>query len=769
MTSALFWHIVGAGEPASYNFTISSSTTWAYTIADYRNVDSVSALPYTVKQGANGNSATSTISFTTTVSNTMVVGSFASNNIGTISGLGDILATGNSNSWIQTGDQIYPTAGAVTLTQTRSSSGLWAATAVALNPGTPQYNLSAYRWFQNTDSIQNSDNLNPSPGDDEAQSVAIDPVGGYRYTVGYYNASSVQEDFGWMITKTNLVTGALVTSFNSGGAVPGEIQENLFNGYQLDDVARSIAIDPANDAMYVAGYDRVATGDSAWRIEKRTLSTGAFVTSFNGTGYIQENNSASHYEGAYSIAIDPANDAMYVAGFDYNSTTSSDEWRIEKRTLSTGAGVTGFGGANNGYVTDDISSGSDQPYSVALDKVNNKLYVGGMDRSPGHSEQSLGAYDATTGALVTSFGTDGKGHFQHDPSTDSGYNAMDYDSATGNIYAAGYYTPAANTCGWEIDAVSATNGQPATSFNGTGYIENHYSSGCDSTRWIAHDGSAIYSAGFDAVNGDEWRIEKRDKTTGALVTGFANGGVVTAKFYDGGGDWVNGLAVDSGGGYLYAAGASQPTPGNVQWQNARLSLTTGSFDQLPLAAQNSVIVPFITAQARLRFLLQTTQTDVASGGESFKLQYALKSGTCDAGFVGETYQDVGAVGAATPLRYYDNPSLTTGTSINAGGIYLQNGSDANSGQSYVEANNFSVANYINKNSDGLWDASLESNGAFTNASYCLRVVKSDGSLLNTYSIIPEFDVCSSPATSDQLRGGAYFCNGSKTPSYFWSR
>jgi hypothetical protein len=53
-------------------------------------------------------------------------------------------------------------------------------------------------------------------------------------------------------------------------------------------------------------------------------------------------------------------------------------------------------------------------------------------------------------------------------------------------------------------------------------------------------------------------------------------------------------------------------------------------------------------------------------------------------------------------------------------------------------NNFTTSvSAIPKDQDGKWDFSLIDNTAPDDTTYCFRIVESDGTLLDTYSVIPE--------------------------------
>ena len=83
-------------------------------------------------------------------------------------------------------------------------------------------------------------------------------------------------------------------------------------------------------------------------------------------------------------------------------------------------------------------------------------------------------------------------------------------------------------------------------------------------------------------------------------------------------------------------------------------------------------------------------------------------------------------------------SLGDGSALTPNADGPTHGTDTIVNQTYEELNNFtnSVA-AISVDQDGKWDFALKDNGAPANTSYCFRVVKSDGSLLDTYTVIPE--------------------------------
>ena len=68
-------------------------------------------------------------------------------------------------------------------------------------------------------------------------------------------------------------------------------------------------------------------------------------------------------------------------------------------------------------------------------------------------------------------------------------------------------------------------------------------------------------------------------------------------------------------------------------------------------------------------------------------------------------------------------------------------------QSYQELNNFAnTEGAINSGQDGMWDFALKDLSASANTAYCFRVVKSDGTQLDIYPVVPQITTASSAQT-----------------------
>ena len=144
-------------------------------------------------------------------------------------------------------------------------------------------------------------------------------------------------------------------------------------------------------------------------------------------------------------------------------------------------------------------------------------------------------------------------------------------------------------------------------------------------------------------------------------------------------------------------------------------------------------------------------------GQSFKLQLAGTNGACT---ISLTYSDVSPISG--DVRYYANTGITDGVAMAISANDPTDGANTVLGQNYVESNT-SFTNSraaIPVNQDGEWDVSLNVDPAAKYQRYCFRAVKSDSTLLDTYTVLPEITIHGSP--DEILIHGQRVSSGTKT-------
>jgi hypothetical protein len=208
---------------------------------------------------------------------------------------------------------------------------------------------------------------------------------------------------------------------------------------------------------------------------------------------------------------------------------------------------------------------------------------------------------------------------------------------------------------------------------------------------------------------------------------------------------------------VFAKRAAVPTyeQSTYRWFNNDNSTDVGT----PLAAEDAAATaPAQLTPFRLRMSLHVSVDDMTTSYENFKLQYAEEVGTCDTAFVGESYSDVGTSSGA--IRFHDNSSPSDSTALTANANDPSHGSDTTRNQDYEEANNFTNSQaQVSVGEDGMWDFSLVDFSADGDTTYCFRVVKSGGTELSTYTVVPEITTAPPPPRMVLLYDGATIPSG----------
>ncbi|MEK7848923.1 MAG: hypothetical protein AAB270_08360, partial [Chloroflexota bacterium] len=157
----------------------------------------------------------------------------------------------------------------------------------------------------------------------------------------------------------------------------------------------------------------------------------------------------------------------------------------------------------------------------------------------------------------------------------------------------------------------------------------------------------------------------------------------------------------------------------------------------PLAAENTAYTATSPGVVyRLRLNIGIAGSALPAAVQTFKLQYATSAGG--------PWTDIGAIGSGEVWRGYNNTTPADGATITS--LLL---STSNVAESYEEANP-SVANpnSIPAGQRGEWDWVLEDYGAANGTTYYFRMVKGDGTGLDTYTGYPQLTAVSA-LTLDQ--------------------
>jgi hypothetical protein len=302
-------------------------------------------------------------------------------------------------------------------------------------------------------------------------------------------------------------------------------------------------------------------GDYIWTFSSGASPpppSGSLVSEF-GSGGVLTVNLSLFADGAFAALID--DNALFVVGSD---ESVGPQWHIEKRNLTTGSLVTAFG--TGGVITSNLSSGYDSATKIVSDGTH--LYVVGYDMVPGFGdyEWRIEKRLLITGGLVNAFGNNGvvtvNPHSGGGPDADIPNSvAIDgtslYVTGTGNLQS-------------RIEKRSLSTGELDTNF-GTGGVL--MSIGVLSWPLIQTRDSSLYIIGtITTPQGNHWRIEKRSRSTGDLITDFGANGVVTSDLFSG---RVYAAAADADHLYVVGEGYAASGSGDSWWRIEKRSLNTG--------------------------------------------------------------------------------------------------------------------------------------------------------------------------------------------------
>lgn len=511
-------------------------------------------------------------------------------------------------------------------------------------------------------------------------------------------ASIGESSSGFWYEERASTQGALESGFGSSGT--------------LDVLSGGDGFGIATDDTHIYGVGVQGSSYSDWAIEKRALSDGSLDTAFGSSGQIVNSVLLASLT-ARGIAIDGSH--MYVVG------ENGGDWRVEKRATSNGALVGGFG--SSGAIDVSVLLASLSAYDVATDGTY--LYVVGFEESSWRIEKR----SLSTGSLVSGFGTSGV------IKVSAGTIARAVTVAGSSIIVVG-----TNDSGdMRIEKRAISDGSLDTGFDGDGVIVVGSTSGAYD---VVSDGASIFVAG---IGSNGWRVEKRALADGSLDTSFDGDGIIDTSE----GTAAYGLALS--GTSLFIVGED-----GADGRTERRLATTGALvaDSVsvttPLAAQDTAVdLPLQGVAFRLRTLLDVETIALSTANSTaFKLQYAEQSGACDTAFSGESFADVGAT---TPISYALNSTAADGQNMAASaGDPVRSGRPTQL-QTFEEDASFTHSRTsIAVGESGLWDFSLQDYGAAAGTTYCLRLVHSDGSLLDNYLNVPELTTAAPPTPITDL-------------------
>jgi len=186
---------------------------------------------------------------------------------------------------------------------------------------------------------------------------------------------------------------------NSFGGGDGIVTTDFFGA---TDRAFSIAIQPDDGKLVVAGF--TDSGESDEFAVVRYLTNGVLDNAFNGNGKVITDFLGNSVDQAYSVAIQPDGKILLAGFVNTGGAGGTDDFALARYSSS---GILDSSFSSDGKVITPVGSNDDQAYSVAIQPTSKIVVAGFSDNSvPTHQDFSLARY-TITGTLDTTFNTTG--------------------------------------------------------------------------------------------------------------------------------------------------------------------------------------------------------------------------------------------------------------------------------------------------------------------------------------------------------------------------
>ena len=727
--------------------TTSASAKYTATAVAYRGVDSVT----TVEASASGTGTGSTItapSVTTTGENSMVLGVFSVVGAQTLSSASyaqrvHLQSSGGSaasKGTLMLGDYTQAIAGATgAKTATSTGTSVNVGMQVALKAKIyPSFTQAAYRWFNNTDATGTMSFLktyDPGTVTKPHNDIIQTSDGGYATTGAGAKLAKYTLDGKMLWAKWGIGEGASVTETSDGGfAITG--QTTSYGGGSWDifvtkydsagnmiwnqtwgdtgaEYGKSI-IQTSDGGLAVVGYGDDGTSHNGFLLKYTSTGTLSWQRSWGGT---------SAMDRAYGVT-ETSDTGLVITGLTNSYTAGAYDLYIAKYTS---AGTLSWTQTLGGASADDYGNEVIQANDGGL------LVVGQTSSYGAGSGDALLAKYTSTGTLtwIKTWGGSGDDEAYTLTQTSDGrigiggstssYGAGAYDSFMAEFTSAGVlswsrtYGTTGNEYGYSVTKTT-DGGYALAGSDGAGFVAKYPTNGTITNCSTSSGGGPNPPPPpCSSPNASSSSISPVTSTPSAASTTQNRSTSAPA---------------------LSSTSYTSVTTTEIA-ASTTLTMNVGS----ALANVNtSAVSPSQGTPFRLRFVMHVGTINVAAGDESFRLQVAQRGvdGVCDASFSAESYADVTPNSGA--IRFYHNQNAGDEIGFTANANDPSDSNHTKVLQTYEESNPLPVTNAIQVGQDGMWDVALVNNSATGGASYCFRIVKNDGSLLDTYSVVPEISI-----------------------------
>lgn len=351
--------------------------------------------------------------------------------------------------------------------------------------------------------------------------------------------------------------------------------------YLWNSVADGVAPSGANSTVRFRLQPADGTAGTAATTADFSVDNSGKSSGSSLAGYPIQINGSSSSDWAIAAAQDGRH--LYTLGFedfDFESASGGDVgWRLRKRTIRTGAAEAGFG--SGGTLSANPGPGLDVPCKVVVSGASLFVLIA--------QETALGSRafvlriekrSAATGALIAAFGSGGVVTTSNPAAYDGIPLPWGLASDGSFLYVAGPQNGPSGDASWRIEKRDKTTGALIPGFGTAGRIDENPTSAADGCFALLVDAGSMWLVGMEGVHGTSAsngriRIERRQVLTGALDPAFGSGGVVTPD--PGSGDDIGEDAVADGTSlFVFSRVETAQGSGLFQGRLEKRDLATGA-------------------------------------------------------------------------------------------------------------------------------------------------------------------------------------------------
>lgn len=467
-----------------------------------------------------------------------------------------------------------------------------ATAAIALR-GTPTTNTSV---AANVATIAVNKPTGVIAGDVMIATVAVDAQNQTAFTVPSGWTLILHSNNGTTVTvnsywKAVAATDGASFSWSWTGATRAAASITAYSGVDSSAPIDVTGVNATGSGTAVAATSITTVSANAWVVGIFAGDAAATVTWTPPASMNERVDIGSAHTTSNDVSIEQTDVLQAAAGASGNKTATSSAtttWAAHLFALKPAPAPTvnqsGFRFSSNAdnnfpsYIQDNVSAGDDLINGSVNDTITGTFYSVGTNGTNWVIERRRIADGSlcTASNCTTTFGTGGVIIEDVAGSATESAVAAAIDPSGGYLYIVGYDAVTANNQ-WRIEKRDMFTGALVNAFGTSGVVQYNPSSANEEPTTIIIDnvGGYIFIGGYNAGGNDQWSLEKRRVSDGALCTAAAcgtlfRGGTSTVDgIYEynpsSASDRVSAMEIDPTNTYVYLSGISDAGSGKNKW------------------------------------------------------------------------------------------------------------------------------------------------------------------------------------------------------------